>query len=101
MPAVIDRPHVIEEPPTEIKRETSSAPPKQFGECPVCTKPLYPVDVMTGIPQEPPVGTGFRSRAICLGCGTILYYCGNSEWKVLQESDLDDDDFMERKLGLK
>lgn len=85
----------IEEP----VRETENAPdtsagdtPPIFGRCPVCNKPLYPRDRITGQFKAPPVGTGYESRAKCGGCGTILCYMGNGNWRVLTEDDLTDED---------
>lgn len=78
---------------TEESPDTSSgdAPPI-FGRCPVCNKPLFPRDRHTGEPKAPPPGTGYESRARCSGCGTILCYVGNGNWRVLSESDLSEED---------
>jgi hypothetical protein len=45
------------------------------------------------------VGTGYESRAKCSGCGTIICYIGNGEWRVLTEADLTEDDHFANKMG--
>jgi uncharacterized protein with PIN domain len=77
---------------------TGDAPPI-FGRCPVCKKPLRPRCKVTGEPKAPPVGTGYESRARCGGCGTILCYIGNGEWRVLTEDDLTEDDRFADRMG--
>jgi hypothetical protein len=77
------------------EEETDSAPsdaPPDFGQCPVCGKPLFPRDRLTGAPRAPEPGTGYWSRAKCTGCGAVLCYMGNGKWRVLSEEDLTDDD---------
>src|SRR5205823_5612378 len=72
MPAVTEAPPVIEEVIEEdFSLDTGEAPPI-FGRCPVCGKPLFPRDRLTGQPKAPPAGTGYESRAKCSGCGTII-----------------------------
>lgn len=90
------------EPEIIIRDETSESPasaPPIFGRCPVCKKPLRPRCRFTGEPKAPPVGTGYESRAKCDGCGTIICYIGNGEWRVLTEADLDEDDHFANKMG--
>jgi uncharacterized protein with PIN domain len=87
-PLVIEPDPVIE---GDIAPDDAEAPPV-FGRCPVCNKPLFPRDRMTGQLKAPPVGTGYESRAKCGGCGTILVYLGNGNWRPLSEADLTDDD---------
>ena len=77
----------LEEPPVLAPEELGTDMPPIFGRCPVCKKPLRPRNALTGEPQAPPVGTGFESRAKCDGCGTIIYYAGNGEWRVFTEWD--------------
>ena len=77
---------------------TAEAPP-DFGRCPVCNKPLFPKCRLTGEPKAPPAGTGYESRAKCGGCGTVLCYMGDKEWRVLLESDLTEDDRFADKMG--
>lgn len=77
---------------------TGDAPPI-FGKCPVCQKPLRPRCRVTGEPKAPPPGTSYESRAKCSGCGTILCYLGNGEWRVLTDDDLTEDDRMADKMG--
>lgn len=79
--------------------ETTSEAPPDFGRCPVCNKPLFPRCRLTGEPKAPPPGTGYESRAKCGGCGTILCYLGDREWRVLFESDLTEDDRFADKMG--
>lgn len=74
--------------------------PPIFGRCPVCKKPLFPRDKITGEAKAPPPGKGYESRAKCSGCGTILYYKGDGKWGVLSDDDLSEDDRMADKLGL-
>lgn len=108
MPVTIERPAVIEAPvktdrddgdlgqrPSE---QTGDAPPI-FGRCPVCQKPLQPRCKITGAPKAPPVGSGYESRAKCGGCGTVICYIGNGEWRVLVDADLTDDDRFADQLG--
>jgi len=71
--------------------DTGGVPPI-FGRCPVCNKPLYPRDRFTGAFKAPPVGTGYESRARCGGCGAILCYVGNGNWRVLTDGDLTNED---------
>lgn len=75
------------------EQSVESAPPI-FGRCPVCKKPLFPRDRYTGEPKAPPVGTGYASRAKCTGCGAIICYVGDGNWRVLEDGDLDIDDKM-------
>jgi hypothetical protein len=79
--------------------ETPGEAPPIFGRCPVCKKPLRPRCRYTGEPKAPPVGTGYESRAKCSGCGTIICYIGNGEWRVLTEADLTEDDHFANKMG--
>lgn len=79
--------------------ETPGDAPPIFGRCPVCRKPLRPRCKVTGEPRVPPVGTGYESRARCGGCGTILCYTGNGEWRVLTEDDLTEDDRFADRMG--
>lgn len=88
MPAVIE-PEVIDR---ELETRTPCDMPPIFGKCPVCGKPLKPRDKITGKMKAPPVGTGFDSRAKCDGCGTIICYIGNGEWRPLEDADLEDDE---------
>jgi hypothetical protein len=83
---------------TEPVRETSSAPPS-FGKCPVCGKLLRPKCRFSGEVKAPPPGTGYESRAKCGGCGTILVYLGNYEWRPLVAGDLTEDDKFADKMG--
>ncbi len=62
--------------------------PPVYGRCPVCDKPLYPRSRHTGEFKAPLVGSGYESRARCLGCGTILCYSGAGRWRVLTNDDL-------------
>lgn len=80
---------VITEDETELDL---GANPPDFGRCPVCGKPLFPRDRITGMPKAPEPGTGYWSRARCGGCGAILCYVGDGKWRVLSEEDLSDDD---------
>ncbi len=80
---------VITEEETEL--DLSASPP-DFGRCPVCGKPLFPKDRLTGLPKAPEPGTGYWSRAKCGGCGTVLCYVGNGKWRVLTDDDLSDED---------
>ncbi|HEU4752264.1 MAG TPA: hypothetical protein VFU47_04075 [Armatimonadota bacterium] len=77
---------------------TSEGPP-DFGRCPVCEKPLRPRCRVTGEPRTPPPGTGYESRAKCTGCGTVLCYVGDGEWRVLTEWDLTEDDRFADRMG--
>lgn len=70
-----------------------------FGRCPVCEKELRPRCKVTGEPRNPPVGTGFESRAKCGGCGTILYYQGGRNWGILQDHHLTADDHFANMMG--
>ena len=79
--------------------DTTSEAPPIFGRCPVCNKPLFPRCKVTGEPKAPPPGTGYESRAKCGGCGTIICYIGNGEWRVLLDSDLTEDDHFANKMG--
>jgi hypothetical protein len=79
--------------------ETTAEAPPIFGRCPVCNKPLFPRCKVTGQPKAPPPGTGYESRAKCGGCGTIICYVGNGEWRVLMDSDLTEDDHFANKMG--
>lgn len=88
-------------------RETEETPdissgemPPIFGRCPVCNKPLFPRDRYTGEAKAPPVGTGYESRAKCGGCGAILCYMGDGNWRVLTEGDLTDEDIEADRMGL-
>jgi hypothetical protein len=85
------------------REETPGDAPPSFGRCPVCNKPLQPRCRVTGAPKAPPVGTGYESRAKCGGCGTVIVYLGNYEWRPLQPSDLDEADHeaasMDKFLG--
>ena len=95
-------PAVIEDPTIDIQqdeREEIAEAPPTFGRCPVCNKPLRPRCKVTGAPMAPPPGTGFESRARCGGCGYILCYMGNYQWRVLLDSDLTDDDRFADKMG--
>ena len=70
-----------------------------FGRCPVCEKPLRPRCRLTGEPRVPPAGSGYESRARCDGCGTVIYYCGEGEWRVLAHADLTEDDRFADQMG--
>ncbi len=95
MPDTVYAPGRIEEQIEELEEsfleDTGDMPPI-FGRCPVCKKPLFPRDRFTGEPKAPPVGTGYESRAKCSGCGAIICYAGNGNWRVLEDSDLTDGD---------
>lgn len=80
-------------------QETLAGAGSDFGRCPVCKKPLRPRCRLTGEPRTPPPGTGYESRAKCDGCGTVLCYVGEGEWRVLTEADLSDDDRFADKMG--
>lgn len=95
MSITLDPDLVTRDAPTEAPGD---APPI-FGRCPVCRKPLRPRCKVTGEPKVPPVGTGYESRARCGGCGTILCYTGNGEWRVLTEDDLTEDDRFADRMG--
>lgn len=98
MPVVTEPPPITEEiVEEELSLDTGEAPPI-FGRCPVCGKPLFPRDRLTGQPKAPPVGTGYESRAKCGGCGTIICYLGNGKWRPLFDSDLSDDDLQADKF---
>jgi uncharacterized protein with PIN domain len=93
---VVDQPLIqipIDDPieETDLNEQDGEAPPI-FGRCPVCGKPLFPRDRITGEPKAPPPGTGYESRAKCGGCGTILCYMGGGKWRPLSEMDLSDED---------
>ena len=92
-------PERIEEIEVDRVPATGDLPPI-YGRCPVCNKPLFPRCRITGQPKCPPVGTGYESRARCSGCGAIICYAGNGNWKVLSDDDLTEDDRMADKLGL-
>ena len=91
------------EPEVEIDNDedmdTEGAPPI-FGRCPVCKKPLFPREKITGEMKAPPVGTGYESRAKCGGCGAIICYVGNGNWRVVTGDDLTEDDKMADSLGM-
>jgi uncharacterized protein with PIN domain len=82
----------------EPVRDTAAAPPS-FGRCPVCNKPLEPRCKLTGERKAPPVGTGYESRAKCGGCGTILVYLGDYQWRKLVAGDLTEDDRFADAMG--
>ncbi len=86
-PEVIETPDDIQD-----AEENDTGLPPIYGRCPVCNKPLFPRDRMTGQLRVPPVGTGYESRAKCGGCGTILVYQGNGNWRPLSEADVTDED---------
>lgn len=88
----IIEPEVIND--TELDTSGIGMPPI-FGKCPVCGKPLFPRDRYTGQMKAPPVGTGYDSRAKCGGCGAVICYTGNGEWRVLTDSDLDESELSE------
>lgn len=92
-------PEVIEQIDEGLDTSSGEMPPI-FGRCPVCNKPLFPRDRFTGEMKAPPPGTGYESRARCSGCGTIICYIGNGEWRVLTDGDLTEDDRMADQLGL-
>ncbi len=92
----IESPDIIDE--RDLGELLSEAPPI-FGRCPVCKKPLRPRCKVTGEPKGPPPGTGYESRAKCGGCGTIICYLGNGQWRPLEESDLNDDDLFADRMG--
>lgn len=87
---------VEKEPETVL--QPADAPPA-CGRCPVCEKLLRPRDKVTNEPVTPPVGTGFDSRAKCGGCGTILVYLGNKQWRPLQPGDMTADDHFANQMG--
>ena len=63
-----------------------------YGRCPICSKPLRPRCRFTGRMQAPPPGTGEMSRAMCEGCGKLIVYTGNGEWRPLAQPDLSEDE---------
>ena len=75
----------------ELTADSGIDMPPIFGRCPVCKKPLFPRDKITGEMRAPVVGKGYESRAKCGGCGSIIYYAGNGEWNVLTDADLHED----------
>ena len=83
---------VIEEETIEEVYDDSVGMPPIYGRCPVCGKPLFPRDRVTGQARVPPVGTGYESRAKCGGCGTILVYLGSGKWRPLNPDDISDED---------
>lgn len=86
-------------PPKERTDTGTVDPGSIFGRCPVCRKPLRPRCKLTGEPRCPPVGTGYESRAKCSGCGTILVYLGNGEWRPLQAGDMTAEDHEANRMG--
>ena len=93
---------ITREPEIITPEETAHAPgeaPPIFGRCPVCNKPLRPRCKITGEPKCPPVGTGYESRAKCMGCGTILVYLGGGKWRPLTEDDMTEDDHFANRMG--
>jgi len=53
-----------------------------WGRCPVCGKHLRPRDKNTDVPAPPPVGQGYRSRAKCDRCHSVIVYIGKGDWVV-------------------
>lgn len=98
---VIELPDEVEERETDdLTNDGETGLPPIFGRCPVCNKPLFPRDKITGEMKAPPVGTGYESRARCGGCGTIICYVGDGKWRVLTDADLTEDDRTADQLGL-
>jgi hypothetical protein len=65
----------------ELASDLGVAVPPIYGRCPVCGKPLHPRCRYTNEPKAPPVGQGMLSRAKCDGCGSLIEYVGQGDWK--------------------